>query len=135
MRNVLQLNRESYVDFALLLGTDFTRRIHKIGPSKALKLIREHGTIEKIIEQEKLFALPNTQTLYLEQIGLAREIFSSMPELPNQLNDEKRRHDDPKLVAELMTAFGLARWLDKGDMGWELEASRLGSYFNDNPTL
>src|SRR5262245_11268972 len=55
IRTMLKLSRASYVDFALLLGTDFSQRIKNIGPQRALKFIREHGSIEHIIERETRF--------------------------------------------------------------------------------
>lgn len=39
-----------FVDLCILLGCDYLDPIPKIGPHTALKLIREHGTLEKIVE-------------------------------------------------------------------------------------
>jgi flap endonuclease-1 len=40
------ISREQLVDLAILIGTDFNRGIHGIGPKKALRLVQEHGRIE-----------------------------------------------------------------------------------------
>ncbi len=42
----LQLNYESFVDFCILCGCDYTRTIPKIGPVGALKLINKHQLID-----------------------------------------------------------------------------------------
>lgn len=49
VRSSLSLARSSYVDFALLLGTDFSRRIKNMGPTRALKFIQDYGSIEEIL--------------------------------------------------------------------------------------
>src|ERR1700689_4895246 len=48
----LSLGREQFVDFALLLGTDFTPRLKNVGPVRALKFIQEHGSIEEIVKTQ-----------------------------------------------------------------------------------
>eukprot|EP00531_Pseudo-nitzschia_arenysensis_P010564 CAMPEP_0116138666 /NCGR_PEP_ID=MMETSP0329-20121206/12900_1 /TAXON_ID=697910 /ORGANISM="Pseudo-nitzschia arenysensis, Strain B593" /LENGTH=418 /DNA_ID=CAMNT_0003633657 /DNA_START=113 /DNA_END=1369 /DNA_ORIENTATION=- len=45
----LGLTHEQFVDLCILLGCDYCDTIKGIGPKTALKLIREHGCIEKII--------------------------------------------------------------------------------------
>ena len=42
----LEITREQLVDVAILVGNDFNPGIKGIGPKKALKLVREHGSIE-----------------------------------------------------------------------------------------
>jgi flap endonuclease-1 len=42
------ISRESLVDLAILVGTDFNDGIKGIGPKKALKLVQEHGRIENM---------------------------------------------------------------------------------------
>ncbi|KAI1826565.1 DNA-repair protein rad2 [Xylaria intraflava] len=46
----LQMDRKQFVDLCILLGCDYLDPIPKIGPSTALKLIREHKTLEKVVE-------------------------------------------------------------------------------------
>jgi flap endonuclease-1 len=41
---------QQFVDLCILLGCDYLDPIPKVGPSTALKLIREHGTLEKVVE-------------------------------------------------------------------------------------
>ena len=65
MRDALQLDREAFVDFALLLGTDFSQRIKNVGPARALKFIRQHRTIERVLEQESKYAASVVYAEYL----------------------------------------------------------------------
>jgi flap endonuclease-1 len=46
----LGLTHDQFVDLCILLGCDYCDSIKKVGPKTALKLIREHGSIEKILE-------------------------------------------------------------------------------------
>ena len=46
----LGLTHDQFVDLCILMGCDYCDTIKGMGPKTALKLIREHGTIEKIIE-------------------------------------------------------------------------------------
>eukprot|EP00751_Fragilariopsis_kerguelensis_P001154 CAMPEP_0170811226 /NCGR_PEP_ID=MMETSP0733-20121128/35138_1 /TAXON_ID=186038 /ORGANISM="Fragilariopsis kerguelensis, Strain L26-C5" /LENGTH=393 /DNA_ID=CAMNT_0011167355 /DNA_START=116 /DNA_END=1298 /DNA_ORIENTATION=+ len=49
----LNLTHEQFVDLCILLGCDYCDTIRGIGPKTALKLIRQHGSIEKIITSLK----------------------------------------------------------------------------------
>jgi 5'-3' exonuclease len=49
----LNLSREAFVDLCILCGCDYTDAIKGCGPVTALKLIREHGTIEAVIAHIK----------------------------------------------------------------------------------
>ncbi|KEZ44079.1 Flap endonuclease 1 [Scedosporium apiospermum] len=46
----LDMSRDQFVDFCILLGCDYLDPIPKVGPTTALKLIREHKTLEKVVE-------------------------------------------------------------------------------------
>lgn len=46
----LGFTREQFIDLCILLGCDYCDTIKGIGATTALKLIREHKTIEKVIE-------------------------------------------------------------------------------------
>lgn len=46
----LQLTHEQFVDLCILLGCDYCDSIRGIGPTRALALIRQHGSIEKVLE-------------------------------------------------------------------------------------
>ncbi|OBT74246.1 flap endonuclease-1 [Pseudogymnoascus sp. 05NY08] len=46
----LGMDRKQFVDLCILLGCDYLDPIPKIGPNTALKMIREHGSLEKVVE-------------------------------------------------------------------------------------
>jgi flap endonuclease-1 len=50
----LGLNREQLVDLCVLVGTDFNDGIKGIGPKKALKLLKEHGSGEEAVKSKQL---------------------------------------------------------------------------------
>ncbi|CAK7210253.1 Elongation of fatty acids protein 2 [Sporothrix bragantina] len=60
----LNMERPQFVDLCILLGCDYLDPIPKVGPNTALKLIREHGTLEKVVEfmktdEKKKFVIPD----------------------------------------------------------------------------
>lgn len=46
----LEIDQSQLIDIALCVGTDYNRGLEKIGPKKALKLIKEHRSIEKVLQ-------------------------------------------------------------------------------------
>jgi flap endonuclease-1 len=63
----LGVSREQIVDIAILIGTDFNEGVRGIGPKTALKLIREHGSIENLPD--------NTRSRVSEDFRKVREVF------------------------------------------------------------
>ncbi|KAF2478014.1 flap endonuclease 1 [Lindgomyces ingoldianus] len=49
----LAMEREQFIDLCILLGCDYLDPIKGIGPSTALKLIREHKDLEGVVEHMK----------------------------------------------------------------------------------
>lgn len=49
----LEMTHEQFVDMCILLGCDYCDTIRGIGPTTALKLMKEHGSLDKIIEELK----------------------------------------------------------------------------------
>jgi flap endonuclease-1 len=45
----LKIDRKQLIWMALLIGTDFNKGVYKVGPKKALKLIKENKTFEQIM--------------------------------------------------------------------------------------
>jgi 5'-3' exonuclease len=50
----MEITSEQFTDFCIMCGTDFNHRVEKLGPVKALALLKEHGSIEKICEEKKI---------------------------------------------------------------------------------
>jgi flap endonuclease-1 len=60
------LTREQLIDAAILIGTDFNRGVHGIGPKKALRLVQRHGRIE---------AMPESIRAAVEGYAAVRDIY------------------------------------------------------------
>ena len=69
--NGLEFNRESFLDFCIMCGTDYNSNVPKIGIKTAYKYISKHGTIENIIKDLNIdmSILKHTRT---------RELFTSI---------------------------------------------------------
>ena len=48
MLRTLGLTHRQLVEAAILVGTDFNEGVHGVGPKTAVKLLREHGTLEEL---------------------------------------------------------------------------------------
>ncbi len=47
----LGFTRRQWIDFCILCGCDYTKRIHGLGPQKAYSMIRELGTLPNVLEK------------------------------------------------------------------------------------
>ena len=133
VRAMLEFDHDSFIDFALLLGTDFSERIKNVGPARALRFIKEHGSIERVIASEVKYPPRLPANAYLAQVELARVVFRTLPPLPNQdLLVPKGRDDDE--VIQLLQRFSLgSEVLENED--WEHKAALSGNYFSDDPKV
>jgi flap endonuclease-1 len=87
----LRLDREQLVDLGILIGTDFNPDgFRGIGPKTALKLMQEHGSVEKIAQADPEFRPP-------EHLTRIRQIFLK-PEVTSQYHLEWREPDVEGLV-------------------------------------
>ncbi len=64
------ITREELVDIAILIGTDFNPGIKGIGVKSALKLIKRHHSIEKLIAEAEIEKIEG-----IENYELVRDIF------------------------------------------------------------
>ena len=131
IRDTLQLDRARYVDFALLLGTDFSQRIKHVGPNRALKFIREHGSIERVVERESKYPPRVPVADYLAQVGVARLAFQNLPPLPD-VGLLHQTEGDPSAVSEIIQRYKLHRMLPGA---WDTESALAGNYFGDDPCV
>ena len=78
--HALQITRTQLIDLAILVGTDFNEGVKGIGPKKALKLVQEHGTIERmpdvirntvgeVDEVRHIYLQPSVTDTYDVQLG------------------------------------------------------------------
>ncbi|KAF5371722.1 hypothetical protein D9758_003405 [Tetrapyrgos nigripes] len=146
VRDVLQLTRDMYIDFALLLGTDFSQRIKNVGPARALKFIRAHGCIEKIVEEERKFSPRVPKEDYMMQVVAGRAVFGTLPPITKEILDGMMKRqvqeggDEDVKARFVMEKYGLSSVLE---WNWEegLEGNYFGGesgggggYFGDNPS-
>ncbi|KAK9461770.1 PIN domain-like protein [Lipomyces oligophaga] len=103
----LELTRAQFVDLCILLGCDYLEPIKGIGPATALKLIKDHGSLEKIVEfidssANSRYKIPDPWP-YQD----ARELFLN-PEIQDPQNIELQwiEPDVPGLVDFLVTQKG-----------------------------
>ncbi|KAK0220252.1 PIN domain-like protein [Armillaria fumosa] len=129
VREGLQLSRTSFVDFALLLGTDFSERIKNIGPMRAYKFIKEHGTIEGVVTNETKYRHRLEPDAYLEQVRVARGIFATLPPIPKKAKLKGKRDDNKTM--NLLQKYKLSREIDPN---WDYSTALAGNFFQDNPT-
>lgn len=56
----LELSQEEFIDLCILLGCDYCDSIRGIGPKRAIELIKQHRSIEKIIKEidTKKYTIP-----------------------------------------------------------------------------
>ena len=137
VREALQLTRDEYVDFAILLGTDFSERITNVGPVRALSLIKEFGCIENAvdsIENNPKYQLKLPKQAYLAQINIARSVFKTLPPPPStSCFDSLVRSEEQ--VTSILEKYGILRqdiFPDVPDW-WRHEEALDGNYFNDSP--
>jgi flap endonuclease-1 len=133
VRNALLLDRARFVDFALLLGTDFAPRLRGVGPLRALRLIREHGSIERVVvEVERRFpprgGVPRS---YLVQVVAARGVFETLPPLPDVALLQPGLTDDAGIV-EILQRCGLHQAASAA--GYSCHTALDGNYFQDDPS-
>ena len=89
----LSVTREQLIDVGILIGTDFNDGVRGIGPKTALKLIRENGRLEKILENDPSITIePNYNSV--------REIFVH-PNVTSDYSLKWSKPDEDKIVTFL----------------------------------
>ncbi|WWD05680.1 hypothetical protein V865_003761 [Kwoniella europaea PYCC6329] len=108
LRTLTGLSPASYLDFLILLGTDASPRIPNVGPVNALKLIKAHGSIEKILENEsKVLAKLEDDSIgrerFMELVNNARKVFTDLPPTSQWGNEELEEKEwDEREVERLL---------------------------------
>ncbi len=95
--DTLGVTREQLVDMAVLIGTDFNEGVKGIGQKKSLKLIKEFGTLERIIEA-KGFDLSE------EEYSSVRDIFLR-PQVTDDYSMERPGLDENGVLDYLVNGF------------------------------
>ena len=101
------MNQKEFVDLCILCGCDYTHSIGGMGPVTAYKLIKEHETIEGVLEKvkamnedpakKKKYIIPE-QFLYEESraLFLKPDVITDKEELEKLIIFEKPAEDELK---------------------------------------
>lgn len=90
----LDMDLKTFVDLCILLGCDYCETIRGVGPVTALKMIKEHGSLEKIIQA--IEANPKSKYVVPENwpYNEARELFLN-PEVENDVEKLDLKWEEP----------------------------------------
>merc|ERR1719213_374775 len=55
----LNINMNQFIDFCILSGCDYCDTIKGVGPSTAIRMIMEHGSLEKVLEHIEQENIPS----------------------------------------------------------------------------
>jgi len=106
VREASGMTSAQFLDFCVLLGTDASPRIPKVGPVTAAKLIQQYGSIEGILENEPKIAarIPDG---YMDMVASARAVFAELPPLPDGISIEQGTWDENDVAVWLATEHGI----------------------------
>ncbi|ORX35224.1 PIN domain-like protein [Kockovaella imperatae] len=124
LREAVDMTSSTFLDFCILLGTDASDRIPGVGPARAFKLIREHGSIENILASSNKYTTKMTAAAkkeFMRQVELARKVFTDLPAIPEGVVLEQGVCDEAALDRWLEDVHGLR--FERG-LGYVLEQVR-----------
>lgn len=87
----LGIERRQLVEIGIMCGTDYNEGLKRVGPKTALKLIKEHGDLERVLEDRG-------ETI--ESAAEIRELFLKPP-ITEDYKIETKRPDPEKILAFL----------------------------------
>ncbi|KAJ1937115.1 hypothetical protein FBU59_004853, partial [Linderina macrospora] len=101
-------DHRQFVDLCILCGTDFSSTLERVGPVTALKLVRQFGSIERILETGR----------FVEREGfryrLARDVFLNKVGLPfSGKSQVEVRKEDAGELDRLKELFGVGLMMDQ----------------------
>lgn len=98
----LEMDQKQFVDLCILLGCDYCESIRGVGPVSAFKLIKEHGTIEGVLEFIK--SNPDSKYKIPEDWPYegARELFLNPDVIPAKDVELKWREPDEAGLLKFM---------------------------------
>ncbi|GES87099.1 flap endonuclease 1 isoform X2 [Rhizophagus clarus] len=87
VKKSLELSHDQYIDLCILCGTDFAGTIRNVGPVTALKLIKQHGSIENILlnlKQDRYLTAPD----YIVEVEAARKLYKNPPKITRDIHKQ-----------------------------------------------
>ncbi|MEE6523153.1 hypothetical protein FKM82_021892 [Ascaphus truei] len=95
----MSLTHEQFVDLCILLGSDYCETIRGIGPKKAMELIRQHKSIEEIMENIDLKKYPVPENWLHKE---ARQLFLQPEVVEMESVDLKWTEPDEESLVSFM---------------------------------
>jgi len=102
----LEFTKEQFIDLCILLGCDYCESIKGVGPVTAIKLIREHKSLEEVLKHVdgKKYTIPENW-LFKE----ARQLFLEPEVTPaDKIDLQWRKPDEEKLIEFMCTKNGFS---------------------------
>jgi flap endonuclease-1 len=94
--NCLEMTQDEFIDFCILCGCDYTQKIPNLGPINALKIIQKFNNIEKFIDNNTKYVIPDN---FLENYQRARYLFNyPIPEDVYERIDKNTKMNVPKII-------------------------------------
>ncbi|TIB72591.1 PIN domain-like protein [Wallemia mellicola] len=90
----LEMGREQFTDLCILLGCDYLEPVKGVGPSTALKLIREHGSLDEIVPMCR--ANQEKRAKELEKIKEEEEEKDKEDKLEREESNSENEDESPK---------------------------------------
>ena len=81
-----EITQDQFIDLCILMGCDYCPTIDGIGMHTAYKLIKQHGTIENIINNDRIKKKTYISDEFQEKYIIAREYFKNPPVNKNYCN-------------------------------------------------
>jgi len=101
----LEFNQDEFIDLCILCGCDYTVGIPKVGPVAALNIIKKHRSIEKFIEENKKYVIPDSFDFVT-----ARALFKQNENYSLELSVSKPNKNEMKSI---LTKIGAEFFIDK----------------------
>ena len=101
-----EMDRDQFIDLCILLGCDYCDKIRGIGPKNAIKLVQEHKSIDKILENidTKKFVVPENWVY-----EGARQLFKQPEVIPaSEIELKWEKPDEEGLVKFMAEENGFA---------------------------
>ena len=89
------------------MGTDASPRIPGIGPARAYKAIRQYGSIESILAQDKYRAKIDDVDAFMVMVNNAREVFGKAPPIPEGISLEQGEYKAEEVEGWLKDVHGV----------------------------
>jgi len=101
------LDSKSFLDFCVLMGTDASPRIPGVGPARAYKAIKQYGSIEAILAQDKFRDKIEDVDAFMVMVNNAREVFGKAPPIPEGMSLEQGTYDAEEVEEWLRDEHGV----------------------------